>query len=416
MSNLDLIIVGAGMAGLCAARTAVELGLNVLVLEKGIQAGGTTGLSDGIFNSCDPARQFPIDVHDSPEKHFLDILEYGHGKGHPELIKKYTYGATEALNWLEHIGFKFERSVTQEPGTLYPRSHKPIYGDGESYINFLLSHLNSLSCTISYGSNVVGFKKDDSQPLSVVFEHGKNTIELTPRFGVILCAGGFCASNRLVSTNFNLLSGSEYLGSPLCNGGVLTSAMDIGAESVHMSYFELSVGDSAIEQLLLNPAEFILVNAEGRRFCREDLEFSSLCEAVLRQSGHCASILYFGSGNDSANRPQKIEDRFSNALAQYRKACEIKSDEAFGKNPFYLKKVGHVTKTAVLAPKIMASLGGLNVNEFANVLDRNRQPIKGLFAAGEIVGGIFGEACSFGDNLASAAVFARVAVREALKI
>ena len=68
------------MAGLCAAKTAIEAGARVLVLEKAYRSGGTTRLSDGVFNACDPQRQYPLDIHDSPERHFQDVMEQGRGK------------------------------------------------------------------------------------------------------------------------------------------------------------------------------------------------------------------------------------------------------------------------------------------------------------------------------------------------
>ena len=139
----------------------------------------------------------------------------------------------------------------------------------------------------------------------------------------------------------------------------------------------------------------------------------SLYEAILLQNNHAAEILTLALVQEKSKHRE-----FSyplEAVNKYAKACCLKIDEEFGKNPYFLRAPFEVVKQVKISPKIRTSLGGLLINEKAQVLNRQREVIPGLYAAGEIVGGILGEKSAPGESLASAAVFARISAREALR-
>jgi len=417
MNRPDFIIIGAGIAGLCAAKTANELGFSTLILEKASHAGGSSLLSDGIFNAYDPKRQFPLSITDSPEKHFEDVMSVGNGKSHPALLRNYCYEAMNTLSWLEHLGFVFAERITQESGNLYPRCHKPKNGNGTQYIRFLLTHLtNNPQNLIFYESRVNRLTVNSDQPPTVWFTQKDQTHRITPEKAVIICSGGFSANKRLVKNNFGLLARTEYIGSPNCDGEVLLNTIDIGADTIHMSYFDLGFYDPSVEDLLSDPSNFILLNAKGQRFCREDLDINSLCEEILLQDGSYAWIAMLDKTTSEKTLPRtNLPPAFLKAVRDYQILCLNKHDKAFGKNPAFLINTPNVIKLIKVQPKVFSSLGGLLINEKGEVLNRKQQPIFGLYAAGEVVGGILGESSARGDNLSSAATYARIATRSAAK-
>lgn len=417
MNRPDFVIIGAGIAGLCAAKTANELGFSTLILEKDSRAGGSSLLSDGVFNAYDPKRQFPLSITDSPEKHFEDVMSVGNGKSHPALLRNYCYEAMNTLIWLEHLGFDFAERITQEPGNLYPRCHKPKHGNGYQYIRFLLNLLtNNPQNILTYKSQVNRLTTNLDQPPTVWFTQNGQTHRITPERAVILCSGGFSANKRLVSNNFGLLSRTEYIGSKNSDGEVLLNAVDVGAKTIHMCYFDLGFYDSSVDSLLSDPSKFILLNASGQRFCREDLDISSLCEEILLQEGSFAWIAVLDNmAPENPTTLKSLTPTFQQTIKNYQVSCLNKQDKSFGKNPSFMKNAPHVIKLVKVQPKILASLGGLLINENGQVLNRKQQPILGLYAAGEVVGGILGESSAKGDNLSSAATFARIATRSVAK-
>lgn len=136
--TVDLLVVGAGGAGLASAVSAAQHGVkNIVVLEKMPFFGGNTSISGGGFNSVDPVRQGKQKIKDSPELHARQTIAGGDGRANPELVKTMTANSYDAIKWLQDMGMKFKDDVYQIYGGLYPRCHAPYGSLGSDYIKVL---------------------------------------------------------------------------------------------------------------------------------------------------------------------------------------------------------------------------------------------------------------------------------------
>lgn len=150
----DVVIAGAGGAGLAAAVMAGGISKDVVVLEKTQDVGGNTRLADA-FNAVDPAAQKPLGIEDSPELHARQMLETGRWCADPKLVETVATGAPRALAWLKELGVRFEPGVYQVYGSLWPRTHSPSEPEGSGYIRPLLFKCRELGVSIRTGTKVL---------------------------------------------------------------------------------------------------------------------------------------------------------------------------------------------------------------------------------------------------------------------
>lgn len=150
----DVVIAGAGGAGLAAAVMAGSISKDVVVLEKTQDVGGNTRLADA-FNAVDPAVQKPLGIEDSPELHARQMLETGRWCADPKLVETVATGAPRALAWLKELGVRFEPGVYQVYGSLWPRTHSPSEPEGSGYIRPLLFKCRELGVSIRTGTKVL---------------------------------------------------------------------------------------------------------------------------------------------------------------------------------------------------------------------------------------------------------------------
>lgn len=425
--SAEIVVIGSGLAGLAAAETAAENNLDVLLVESDEVLGGTTRFSDGVFNAVDPKRQVRIRVEDSPEKHLEHVLRRGRARNHEPLARIFCYEAPSALAWLEHLGFTFRDEISQEPGAPYPRSHVPAEGRGEAYIRFFRERFEKRGLRVLTRTKVLRLQRGgrfsgrpsapaDEAPVRGVIARSADggLLRITASKGVVLAGGGYQKNATLLRTYSPLLNDAASIGAPGCDGSLMLAAADIGAEVIHTGYYDWTLraadGTPLTMPDLRNPAGFILLNEKGERFCREDLDVRSLAEVILTQPHDTAWLVRSAQG-ESVQRLPFSEVTLRTALRRYEQWTLLRVDQDFGKAPELLVPITGEIRIDPVEPVVLSTLGGVLIDENARVIGRDRRPIPGLTAAGDIAGGIFGAGAATGDNLSCAVVFGRLAVK-----
>ena len=250
-------------------------------------------------------------------------------------------------------------------------------------------------------------RNDSGTVNGIRFNHAGKEHTIHSRFGVVLAAGGFTANTELLKRHCPLLAGIASAGTPYCNGAMLLAEQDCGAAVTHMSYFVWDWKDSGVNPSLLTDASrYVLLNAKGKRFIREDVRRRDQIEACLLEPQAKAWLVAYGSniGDSFPFTKQQLQA----TMDTYNRTADAGKDNLFGKASELLHRIEHPWQIQTLEPVVISSLGGLCIDAKAHVIDRYGNNINGLVAAGDITGGIHGEWAAKGDCLASAAVFGRV--------
>ena len=415
-AGYDVVIVGAGLAGLSAALTVAEFGLNPIVFEKSNKLGGATALSEGGFNAADSRRQIPLGIEDNPEKHFQQALKRSGYKGREALLRTLCYEAYSTQQWLETIGVQFDRHIYRAAGGLFPRTHKPLKGNGEAYIDALLHALKPFDVPVITEAEVQSLLRDSTTegfngPVKGV--HGVcrgQTFTCRARCGVVLASGSFIRNQKMLTLYAPGLSNTKPWFEVGADGGILQAAADIGAGLVGMSYFELGFTTSSF-CMPNDPSRFILVNRLGQRFVREDLQRTELLQAVLHQPEGVAWMISHAQEKRDPPASPEFEQLLLRALERFNEDVMLERPDPFGRDKRLMCVIQKPYCVSQLTPRLITSYGGVEIDANACVLDRHGLPIEGLTAAGDVTGGIHGEHALYGDLLASAAVFGRIAAR-----
>ncbi len=445
--NADVVVIGAGGAGLAAAVAANQAGATVIVLEKMPQVGGNTIISGSAFNAADPSRQISQGIEDSVDKHYQQTFEGGDKKGDPKLVRTLVENAYPTLQWLESMGMEFKKEVFTVLGGLWPRAHKPIkpLGTGyiETYMNYIKSHEGITILT-------------DTKATDIYLEEGRATVvKATGRDGivvaqghkaVIVATGGFGASVEMrekYNSQWPSLKNVGTTNHPGATGDGLALAEKVGAAMVGLEYIQLlPMGDPVtgslsgnIEQAVENR---IFVNKEGNRFVDEGQRRDVMTNALFKQTDQFMWIVL-----DSHNYPtmatknnfnetiQELVDQgravmadtldelavkmnvpadnLKAAVADFNKAVEKGGPDKFGRTLFQYKMDQGPYFAGGRKPTVHHTMGGIKINEKAQVIDTKGNVIPGLYAAGETTGGVHGTNRLGGNALADINVFGRIA-------
>lgn len=445
--TFDVVVIGSGGAGLAAAVTAADKGASVIVLEKMPTIGGNTMICGGYMNAADPGRQGKQGITDSSENHFKQTIAAGDFRADPEKVKILTANALDAVSWLESLGMKFDDKVIQVYGALYPRSHVSKEPKGTGYIRTLKAACDKRKINILTQTKVDAIIRDKQFAGRVLgvkaIDKRNKPFYLRAKKAVVLASGGFGANKELRSLHDPRMKELTTTNQPGATGEVILYAMRVGGYPVGMDYIQCNPGAPPGRNLRitlhLDVSGFIFVDKKGKRFVAEDERRDVLREAILNlpeKYGFTVLDNEVFQGYDkitkdttmagikegdawTANTLEELaskmgvpSDAFVATVKRYNEVIVAqKNDPDFGKKPRNLTKV--IAKPPFWAcyagMAVHHTMGGLNINTKAQVLDQDRKVIPGLYAAGEVAGGIHGANRVGGNAVADIFVFGRIA-------
>lgn len=437
----DVIVIGAGAAGLSAAVAAAETGAKVLLIEKQPDIGGNTRISGGYFAAVDPVRQGKMGITDSIDNFYQQVLHSGGGHSDPVLARRLVTEAGPALSWLESYGMRFQNTVMELYGAHWPRCHKPLMPLGEGYVLTLSGAALHLGVEIWTNTAALDFIVAERKVVGVRARKNNQLINLLAKRGIVLACGGFGANREMIARFTPKLAGLTSDNTPGSTGEMLLAAQRIGAILTDMDAIQClpgcPPGRTHRVRLHNDVDRFILVNHQGKRFIREDERRDVLRDAVLAlperyayslvddDGLRCYNIVFqkeavIGIETGDAWRGDSIGElaramglnaqNLEQTIAAYNAGVRVGHD-TFGKAPNELKhEIRQPPFWACYAGMtIHYTMGGVRITPQAQVVDAQNRGIPGLFAAGEATGGIHGINRMGANGINDAIVFGRLA-------
>lgn len=487
--DTDIVIVGAGGAGMTAAITAAEAGKDVVILESQAMVGGNSVRATGGMNAAETPAQDENEFTESagvektletaasewadnetitalantvaeqwaayqanPEGYFdsvelmeLDTLIGGHGINDPALVEALCSNSADAIDWLAEQGIELT-SVSSFGGASVKRIHRPVDSEGKtisvgSYmIPLLQSKCEELGVEILLNTTANKILTDADGAAVGIEATDKNGAAVTVNAkAVILATGGFGANLDMVVEYKPDLAGFMTTNAPGAQGQGIDMAVAIGAGTVDMDQIQIHPTVEANTAALITEGlrgdGAILVNAEGNRFTDEVGTRDVVSAAEIAQTGSyswlvidqamvdASSVIqgYIKNGYTvSGETYEELAEAmgvdaaaFAATMEKWNAAVAAGVDEEFGRTSF----ANPLDTAPYYAIKVTAgihhTMGGLTINPQTQVLAGDGTVIDGLYAAGEVTGGVHGGNRLGGNAVADFTVFGRIAGEQA---
>ena len=487
--DTDIVIVGAGGAGMTAAIAAVEAGKDVVIIESQAMVGGNSVRSTGGQNAADTPNQDenefteaagvektlqtaasewadhevitalaatvaeqwaeyqanPVGYFDSAELMELDTLIGGHGINDPALVETLCTNSADAIAWLGEQGIELT-SVGAAGGASVKRIHRPLDDEGLviSVGSYIIPRLQSkceelgVEILLNTTANKILTDADGAAVGIEATDKDGATVTVNAK-AVVLASGGFGANLDMVTEYKPELEGFMTTNAAGAQGQGIDMAVAIGAGTVDMDQIQIhptvEYNSSHLITEGLRGDGAILVNTEGKRFIDEVATRDVVSAAEIAQPGSFSWLIidqdmvdvssviqgyiengYTFSGETYEELAEAIEldpAVFAETMNNWNAAVAAGVDEEFGRTSF----VDPLDTAPFYAIKVTAgihhTMGGLTINPQTQVLAGDGTVIDGLYAAGEVTGGVHGGNRLGGTAVADFVVFGRIAGEQA---
>ena len=483
--DADVVVIGAGGAGMTAAMTAADAGQKVVILESQAMVGGNSARATGGMNAAKTVYQDenefdqaagvektlataaekyadnetitalaktvseqwaayqanPTGYFDSVELMELDTMVGGKGINDPELVKTLCEGTADAIDWLDENGITLH-NVSSFGGASVKRIHRPVNEEGKvvsvgAYMIPLLQEncekrgidivLNTTVDTILTDANgaAVGVSGTDKDG---------NTVVVNAK-SVILATGGFGANLDMVTQYKPELAGFMTTNAAGAQGQGIEMATAIGAGTVDMDQIQIHPTVEANTAALITEGlrgdGAILVNANGERFIDEVGTRDVVSAAEIAQPGSYSWLIVDQAMADASSVIQGYIKKgytktgatyeelakeldvdpaaFANTMETWNSYVEAKNDPDFGRTSFANPLNNGPSYAIKVTAGVHHTMGGVTINSATEVLKEDGTVIPGLFAAGEVTGGVHGANRLGGTAVADFVVFGRIA-------
>ena len=438
--STDLLVIGGGGAGLTAALSADEQGLDVVVLEKNAMLGGHTALSGAftlITGSKAQSEVYGV-TDDSIESVYNDNMKNGENESIPEDLQFYAENMGEATDWtIDYVGSPIPEKLTPLGENEHDRAM--IYeGAGPGFIKSLTDKLAETDVDIRTETKVTKLIVEDGKVVGVEAQMSDGTPVTVKSDAVLIASGSYAARKDMLPEN---LQNFVYYGAQLAQGEGQEMAQEIGADVVNQGYVELfengvewmpGIAKSTYNGSMATwNVSGILVDRNGNRVVNErsaginivkemEKQEDARLFLVMDQATYDAfedniagygitqemlddwfatdgqKVPYFAKADSLAELAGKIGINAENLEAtveRYNGFVENQNDEDFGRDPKYLQaKISDEGPYYIVEqlPRYATTLGGLKIDQRLRVINTDGEVIEGLYASGDVAGGARG--------------------------
>ena len=436
----DIVIVGAGGAGMSAAITAHQAGKSVVLLEKMAYVGGNTTKATGGMNAAETHYQAEAGIEDSVDQFVADTMKGGKNINNPDLVRTMAENSAAAIDWLDTIGAPLPK-VSFSGGATNARIHAPADGSGVGgyLVEAFSKKLAELGIEPLLNTKATELLTENGVVCGVKAESADTLYTIRAK-SVILASGGFGANEEMYCQYRPDLRGTVTTNAPGATGDGIVMAQAVGADLVDIEQIQLHPTVEQTTSMLITEGVrgdgAILVNQKGERFINEMETRDVVSAAELEQEGCYAYVVFDQRLRDGlkaiekyvkngltvdAETPEALAEKigcdpavFAKTLSDWNSYVAAKNDPDFGRAtgmeedlsvaPFYAIKV---------APGIHHTMGGVKIDTLTHVMDTEGNVIPNLYACGEVTGGVHGGNRIGGNAVADSVVFVRIAGTQA---